>query len=223
MKIKEITKEYRPREKLLKYTSANLTNLELLAIILVSGTKNNSVIEICNNILKENESLEKVTNLTYEQLIKIKGIKTVKAIKLLALFELMRRYNTKDILGEKITSPYEIFLHYKNIIGNKDREHFYVIYLNHKNMIVSDKLLFIGTYNEALIEPKIIFKEAIINDISKIIILHNHPSGDVTPSKEDIKLTKKIIEIGAIFNICLLDHIIISREKYISIKECGKI
>lgn len=223
--IKEIPKEERPRERLINLGVEKLSNEELLAILLKSGTKNSSVKILANNILKELNTITDLKEMTFEKLIKIKGIKQAKACELLASIELGRRINQKfnNINQIKIVDSSSIFEYYKNILEDKKQEHFYCVYLNTKNEIIKDKLLFVGTINESLVHPREVFKEAYLLSASSIICIHNHPAGSINPSNNDILITKQLKEVGMILGIKILDHIIIGKDKYYSFMDSGKI
>ena len=225
MKIKDIPLVERPRERLLKVGAENLSNEELLAIILKTGTKNKSVKEVAAELLKEIEDVQNLSNIDYHHLIKINGIGNVKAIDLLASIELGKRINTKisTINNVKFTNPSIIFEYYKNTLGKQNQEHFCAIYLNSSKTIIKEKVLFKGTINHSMVHPREVFKEAYKCDATAIICIHNHPSGNVTPSKDDLQTTAKLIEIGKLFNIHIIDHIIISTTGYYSFFENGDI
>lgn len=223
--IKDIPKEERPRERLINLGVQFLSNEELLAILLKSGTKNTSVKVLASNILKELDSISDLKDITLENLIKIKGIKQAKACELLASIELGRRINKKfnNINQIKIFDSNSVFEYYKNELDNKKQEHFYCIYLDVKNQIIKDRLLFVGTINESLVHPREIFKEAYLLSASSIICIHNHPTGNVNPSKNDILMTKQLKDVGTILGINVLDHIIIGKNEYYSFANNGKI
>lgn len=217
MKIKDITIDERPRERLIKYGASNLSNTELLAIIIGSGTKNNSSKDIANNILNKID-INKLKDINYNSLKQIDGLGNVKKILLLAIIELGKRIylypNNKNI--EVYKDAKTIFLNNKHLFIDKKQEYFYCLYLDNQNKLIERKLLFIGTINQSIVHPREIFKEAYLLSASKIICLHNHPSNNVTPSKEDYHLTKNLIAIGKIQGIYILDHIIIGFDKYYS-------
>lgn len=216
--IKDIKKEDRPRERALEVGVSNLSDNELLAIILRSGTRNKSVKELSNELLKMVGSLNKLREITYNSLISINGIGKVKAIELLSIIELSKRINYKhEFKKVKIRSSIDVFNNYKYLFIDKKQEYFYVLYLDNKNYVIGNKLLFIGTLNKSLVHPREIFKYAYLNSAAGIICMHNHPSGNITPSNEDIKITNNLIEIGKIQNIIVLDHIIFGNNNYCSI------
>lgn len=216
--IKDIKKEDRPRERALEVGVSNLSDNELLAIILRSGTRNKSVKELSNELLKMVGSLNKLRDVTYNSLTNINGIGKVKAIELLSIIELSKRINYKrESKRIKIKSSIDVFNNYKYLFIDKKQEYFYVLYLDNKNYVIGNKLLFIGTLNKSLVHPREIFKYAYLNSAAGIICMHNHPSGNITPSNEDIKITNNLIEIGKIQNIIVLDHIIFGNNNYCSI------
>lgn len=220
MKVKELPLCERPREKLLKYGSDNLSDAELLAIILKTGTKNLSAVELSYNILNEIGDLTCLKDISYDNLIKIKGIGGTKAIELLSLKEIAKRiyYEIKDT-REILNTPEIIYSSNKYLFDNVKQERFYCLYFDSKKQLIERKLLFMGTLNKSVVHPREIFKEAYRLSASSIVCLHNHPSGDVTPSMEDISLTNSLIEIGKINGIPVIDHIIFGNDKYYSFYE----
>ena len=211
--IKELPILERPRERALVDGIDKLSTGELLSIIIRCGTKNKSVKDLSNEILL----LGNLKDLTYKKLLSIKGIGKVKAIEVMAIIELSKRINSDiSISSIKIKRSMDIYNNYKYLFDNQKQELFYCIYLNNKNIVIDKKLLFIGTINKSVVHPREIFKYAYLLSASGIICIHNHPSGDVTPSREDIKLTQAIIGIGEVQNIPVLDHIIIGNNTYFS-------
>ncbi len=224
IKIKKIPVNDRPRERLINYGAKNLSNEELLSILLNSGTKDISVKNLASSILSRAGDIKKLSNLTYHDLLKIKGIGKVKACIILSLIELSIRMNRKVevISGVKLNDPQKVFDFYKNKINNYQEE-FYTIYLDAKKKIIKDKLIFMGTVNHSLVHPRDIFKEAYNLNACFIVCIHNHPSGDVNPSLDDINVTHRLIEVGNLTGVKLIDHIIVSKEKYYSFLENGRI
>ena len=220
MKLKNLPKSERPREKLIKYGKENLSDSELLAIILKTGTYDLNVIDVAHSLLKE---IVNITNLKYislNSLKKIKGIGEAKAIELLALTELSKRiyYNLND-KKIKLSNPKVIYEQNKYLFDGLKQEHFYALYLNNKKELIERKLLFMGTINKSVVHPREVFKEAYRLSASSIICMHNHPGGDLFPSPEDIKITQALIEIGNLNGIPVVDHLIITSGGYYSFYE----
>lgn len=218
--IKDIIKSERPRERLLEVGEKSLSNEELLSIILKTGTKNISVKDLSRKILNEIKDISNLKDMTYNKLIKIKGIGTVKAIEILASLELGRRvYYTNVKQKIKLNNTTLVFEYFKNLFINETQENFYALYLNTKTELISYKLLFKGTINTSVVHPREIFKHAFLESANSIIVIHNHPSNNTIPSKEDIELTNKLFEIGNIMAIPVIDHIIIGINNYYSFYE----
>lgn len=218
--IKNLMEEERPRERLMKYGVENISNEDLISIILKTGTKEVSVKDLAISILSKIDNISDLQNLTLPKLKNIKGIGTVKALELISAIELGKRvYQCNTKKSKKIKTSVDIFNIMKNKFFNKIKEHFYVIYLDTKSNILDIKLLFIGNINSCIIDIGEIFKHAYLLSASSFICVHNHPSGDVKPSKNDDVNTLKIIKTGKLQNILLKDHIIIGKEKYYSYYE----
>lgn len=218
-KIKEIPERERPRERLKLVGCSNLTDKELLAIILKTGSKNKNVTDLAIEVLN-NYNFNELREITIEELTKIKGIGEVKAIELLATIELGKRIflkRTKQL--KKLSTPKIIWEDSRYLFFNLKQEHFYCLYFNNKQELIERKLLFMGTINQSITHPREIFKEAYKISASSIICMHNHPSGDLTPSKADISFTNKLVKIGQIQGIPILDHLIVSENEYYSFYE----
>ena len=218
-KIKNIPNNLRPRERLKEVGVENITDQELLAIILKTGTKDKNVLELALDILS-NYSFNDLENISLNKLQQIKGIGEVKAIELIASIELGKRIvlkpKTKNL---KLLGSKEIYEEMKYLFYNKKQELFYCLYFNNNNELISKKLLFKGTLNKSITHPREVFKEAYLLSASYIVCLHNHPSGNITPSKEDITFTNSLIEIGKTQGIPIIDHIIIGNNSYYSFYE----
>ena len=220
IKIKDIPNSERPRERLIKYGVENLSNEELLSIILKTGTKNYSVKTLALILLQEIENIHTLKDISYNKLIKIKGIGKVKAIELLASIELGKRVFYKhENTNIKMNNSKKVFEYFKERFIDEKQENFYAIYLDSKSNLISYKLLFKGTLNSSCVHPREIFKYACLESAYSIIVIHNHPSGDPTPSKEDYNTTSSLIEIGKIISITVIDHIIIGKDTYYSFYE----
>ena len=221
VKIKELPKLDRPCERLINDGSNVLSNEELLAIIFKTGTKNISAKELALNLLKEIKDIHNLNNIDYNYLIKINGVGMMKACSLIAALELGKRVNEiipslNNITFNNSSVVYEYF---KNKFKDKKQEYFYCIYLDNAKKIIKEKLLFIGTINYSIVHPREVFKEAYMLSASAIICVHNHPSNNLSPSANDIEITKRLIEIGSILDIKIVDHLIIGSNSYFSFLE----
>src|SRR3989344_2291822 len=219
MKIKEMQEENRPRERFLKQGPQALSDSELMAIILRTGTrgkkgeKGENVIEMSNRLINE-YGLNKLLECSLTELQKIKGVGPSKAMQLLTVAELQKRINMAKTPVKKITQAKDIFDLFHERLKDEKQEHFYILMLSTKNHIIGEHLVSKGVLDAAILEPREVFRPAIKNAASRIIILHNHPSGDPTPSNEDLEVTKKLMDAGKMVNIQLLDHVIIGDNKW---------
>ena len=228
MKIKDLPLSERPYEKLEKYGSENLSNAELLAIIIKTGTKEESSVSIAQKVLKlkdasKEENLRFLADISIEEFMKIKGIGKVKAIQLKAICELTKRIS-RPINKEKIIikTPHDVANLLIPELKYEKREIAKVIILNSKNVVIKIINISLGGANFACIEPKDVLAEAIKVQAPKIILVHNHPSGDPKPSKGDYNVTDRIYEAAELMGIELLDHIIIGDEDYKSLLSMKK-
>lgn len=223
LKILDMPENERPKEKLLRYGAEALSNPELLAIILRTGTKGENVLILSQRIISEFNGLNGILNASIKEMTEIKGVKESKASQLIAIGELFRRFNTYKSLNEfkKVKSPEDVANMLYGEMGTFNQEVLKLLILNTKNEIIKIVDVFKGSLNSSLVHPREIFNEAIRNNAASIIICHNHPSGDPTPSGEDIKVTTRLKECSDIIGISLIDHIIIGRNNYISLKEKG--
>lgn len=221
MKLKKLPDEEKPRERLVRYGKENVSTNELIEIILKSGTRKAGIKEISHNIMSSVNNINELKNMEISTLMNVEGMSKIKAIELIAAIELGRRVYEDDNYKEmvKLTSPDTIINYFHSLFKNKKQEFFYVVYLDNQKKYIDKKLLFKGTVNYSLVHPREIFKEAYLLSASYIICLHNHPSGDASPSGNDIEITRKIKEIGNIHGIGLLDHIIIGNNNYYSFFE----
>lgn len=224
VKIKEMPKEERPRERMLKHGIEALSNEELLALLIKSGSKQKSAKEVAQDLLKSYENIQDLGKIHYEQLIHSNGIGTSKACSILAAIELGERLHQSISLEKKRLNQAElVFEYYQYKLLKTSQEHFYCIYVDSQKRFIKDILLFVGTLNQSLVHPREIFKEAYLVDASGIICVHNHPSGVVIPSREDVVLTKRLKEIGLLLGVPILDHVIIGKDEYYSFFENDQI
>ncbi len=211
IKIKDIPKYDRPREKLEKYGAGKLSDAELLAILLRTGTKDLNVLKLSQKILQKFGN-EKFIDITIGELKTIHGLGTAKACEIIACFELGKRM-LKDKKSSIILSPKDVWERMEDIRGSK-KEHFVVFYLDSINQEIQREIISVGTLNESLVHPREVFEGAIKNNASSVIIAHNHPSGDLEPSQADIEITKKLIHAGKILDIKIVDHVIFTKTTY---------
>ncbi len=220
--IKDIPVEDRPRERLIKYGSEALSNSELLAIILRTGTKSETAIDMATRLISSNEGLKFLSSCTIQELSQVKGIGQAKASQIKAAVELGKRLKNYRIDNKiKINSPEDIADLVMEDMRYLKKEHLRVIFLNTKNIVIDVKDLSVGSLNASVVHPREIYSEAIRRSSAAIIICHNHPSGDPTSSQEDINITRRLYEVGKLVGIDLLDHVIIGDGCYISLKEKG--
>jgi len=213
--------EDRPREKLKKLGAGSLTDAELIAIILRTGKKGKSVLTISHELVQKHTNLAGLVPLSLADLKKISGIGEDKAISLLAAFEIGRRMQsqTKWSIDKKIAAPKDIAEFFVPILRDELKEKFLVVCLNSANKVTKFEAISVGSLNSSVVHPREIFKFAIENSSASIILIHNHPSGNLEPSSEDIAITKKLVEAGKILNIEVLDHIIIGGNSFTSLVE----
>ena len=221
MNLKTLPEEEKPRERLIKYGKENIYNTELIEIILKSGTRNKGIKEISHNILSSVNNINELKTAEISTLEKIEGMSKIKAIELIAAIELGRRVYEDNKYQNlvKLTSPATIIDYFHTEYKDKKQEIFTVLYLDNQKNYLDKKELFKGTVNYSLVHPREIFKEAYLLSASYIVCIHNHPSGDATPSKNDIELTRKIKELGILHGITLMDHIVIGDNNYYSFYE----
>lgn len=225
IRIKDLQKTDRPRERLINKGVKALSDEELISIIIKTGNKENSAKELATILINRVEGIKNLGNISYENLKKIKGIGMAKACDIIASVELGKRISIKynTISNTKLTSTRLVYDYFKPILGTKKQEYFYCVYLDNAKKIIKDKLLFIGTINYSVVHPREVFKEAYILSASSIICVHNHPAGNIFPSKQDIDLTNNLVNVGNILGIKVLDHIIVGENNYYSFLENGDI
>ncbi|MBN8236779.1 DNA repair protein RadC [Halobacillus kuroshimensis] len=220
--IKDVPKQDRPRERLIELGPAHLSNQELLAILLGSGTKQESVMELSNRLLVHFEGMTLLKDAAIEELTAIKGIGAAKAVQLLAAVELGKRmHKMKPAERYMIRSPEDGADFIMEEMRDLKQEHFICLFLNTKNQVLHRQTIFIGSLNASIVHPREVYKEAVKRSAASIICAHNHPSGDPTPSQEDIQVTQRLKECGKMIGIELLDHIVIGDRTFISLKEKG--
>jgi DNA repair protein RadC len=222
--IKSWAEDDRPREKFSLKGRHSLSDAELLAILIGSGTQKESALDLAKHILRlVHENLVELSRLTIPDLLKVRGIGTVKATVLLAALELGRRRNESEVLvREKIKNSREAFEILRTAIGDKPYEEFWIILLNRANKVIRKCSISEGGVSGTVVDPKKIFKIAIDHHASSIILGHNHPSGNITPSEADILITKKIRDAGVMLDVAVIDHLIIGEDKFYSFADNGE-
>lgn len=219
--IRQIPIEERPRERLVKYGAKSLSTEDLIAIIMKTGTKDYSSKYLASQILRKVKNIPDLKNITLNSLIKINGIGAVKAIEFLAALELGRRVYESKLLENnlKFNGAKKIYDYFSSELNGLTQEHFICLYLDQSKKLIEKKLLFKGTLNKSLIHPREIFKWAYLSSAAYIICVHNHPSGNVIPSNEDINVTNMLVKIGHLQGIPVIDHVIIGNNNYYSFYE----
>lgn len=214
----------RPYEKCQKFGASALSDAELLAVVLRTGSHGENVIGLAQRILYRSgeDGILGLHRFSMEQLVKIRGIGKVKAIQLICILELARRLSKASVSESlSFTSPASIAEYYMEDLRHESQEVMKLIMINSKGRLISETEISKGTVNASLITPREIFIEALLRQAVAVVAMHNHPSGDPTPSSEDILLTKRIKEAGSIIGVELLDHIIIGNNCYVSLREKG--
>lgn len=222
MMIRDVPNSERPRERFVRDGAQSLSNQELIALLLRTGTKQESVLQLAERLISYFDGLRMLKDASIEEITSIKGIGEAKAIQLLAAVEIGRRITNLCYPDRYvIRSPEDCADFCMNDMRFLSQEHFVCIYLNTKNQVLHKQTVFIGSLNASIVHPREVFKEAFRRSAASIICIHNHPSGDPTPSREDIEVTKRLIECGKMIGIDVLDHLIIGEKKYVSLKEKG--
>ncbi len=222
--IRDLPVAERPIERCLTVGATQLSNAELLAIVLRTGTKDESALQLSHRLLKQVDGLQHLNHLTVEELMTFKGIGKHKAVLVLATIELGKRISAaKAVKLTRILSPEDCVAFISPELKHLCQEHFVVLFLDTKNQVMSKKTVFIGSLNRAIVHPREVFCEAIKRSSASIVCVHNHPSGDPTPSEQDISLTHRLVEAGELIGIKVLDHLIIGEDCFISLKEKGYI
>ncbi|MEK5061519.1 DNA repair protein RadC [Paenibacillus shunpengii] len=220
--LRDIPQEQRPRERMLEVGAGALSHTELLAILLRTGTKQESAIHIAQRILNEAGSLRNLVDMSVDELCQLKGIGPAKAIQLKAGIELGQRVmQTRFAERPVIRSPRDAADLLMEQLRYLQKEHFVCLFLNTKNHVISQETLSMGSLNASIVHPREVFRAAMKCSSASIVCAHNHPSGDPAPSPEDIQLTRRLVKAGEIVGIDVLDHIVIGDGKYASLKEQG--
>ncbi|TLS53527.1 JAB domain-containing protein [Paenibacillus antri] len=222
MMLREVPEDERPRERMLRNGASGMSNSELLAILLRTGTRSESAVTLAQRLLIESGGLRGLADRTVEQLCERRGVGPAKALQLLAALELGRRMARTELEASPIIrSPEDVSTLVMEDLRYLQQEHFVVLFLNTKNRVVGRETLSVGSLNAAIVHPREVFRAAVKRSAASVICVHNHPSGDPTPSPEDVQLTNRLSEAGHIIGIEVLDHVIIGDRRYVSMKERG--
>lgn len=222
MTLRDIPREDRPRERMLQFGARILSNSELVAILLRTGTVAESAVGLAQRVLKEAGGLRGLVNMSTEQMIRVKGIGYAKALQLQAAIELGKRLAQSELDPALIVrSPQDVARYVMEDLRYLQKEHFVCLFLNTKNHVIAQETLSIGSLNASIVHPREVFRAAIERGSASIICIHNHPSGDPTPSPEDVDMTHRLVEAGHVIGIEVLDHLIIGDQKFVSLKEQG--
>lgn len=222
--IHDLPKPERPRERLKRFGPEALSAQELLALIIGRGIPKKSVMNIAQELLSRFGNVNAISKATIEELSQIRGIGFAKAAQIKACFELGKRQDLEDELKKfDIKNPQDVVKAIRASIKDKAKEHFQLILLNTRNQIMGISTISIGTLSSNPVHPREVFKEAISHSAASVILAHNHPSGNPEPSEDDLTITKRLVESGKILGIEVLDHIIITKNGFLSFKEKGLI
>ncbi len=223
--IKNIPLSEQPRERLLAYGKEKLSNEELLSILLRTGVQGNSVSDLSKEILSKVEDIKDLKEIRLSTLKSIRGLGSTKAVTVLAALELGRRIYEESLPQNnvRLKTPLDVYRCFNSYIAHEKQENFMVILVDNHRRCISHQILFKGTLNTSLVHPREVFKCALLDTAAGIIVMHNHPSGDSSPSKADDDTTKSLLEAGSIIGIPLLDHIIVGNKSYYSYVEEGRI
>ena len=218
-KIKEMPLLMRPREKAQAYGLTHLSDQELLALLIRTGTKQKSAIQVAQQVLLKTKGIHGLANVSKEDLMTIPGIKEAKSLEIMAVVEIARRMMREENHQNMQISEPEALMSWLNYeIGFKEQEHFMAVYLNHQLEIVHHQILFKGTLDRSLIHPRDVFREAVRHNAAALMLVHNHPGKTLTPSQADIDTTSLLVENAKLLGLTILDHIIVSYGKYCSLR-----
>ncbi len=217
-RLKELPPSDRPREKLLELGAENLTDSELLAILIRTGTSGKNAVDLARELLNHFGGIDNLSKASVEELSSFKGLGRAKAVTLKAAFEISKRVKVNR--NRKITTPEEAYEAVKNF-SYKETEHFGILTLNRKGFLINVHVVSVGGTGSASVNPKEVFSPAVRDLAEAVILFHNHPSGDPIPSREDIEVTRKLAEAGRLLGIEVLDHIVLGNDSFVSLKGEG--
>ncbi|MEZ9231565.1 DNA repair protein RadC [Vibrio amylolyticus] len=222
MSIKALPAESMPREKLLANGPNSLTDAELLAIFLRTGTKGMNVLELSDVLLKETGSLRGLFSASKDQFCSYKGLGEAKYVQLQAVTEMTQRYLAETLKrGDTLSSPQQTKMYLSSILRDRQREAFHVLFLDNQNRVIKDEILFEGTIDAASIYPREVVKRALEHNAAALILAHNHPSGVAEPSQSDRRITRKLVDALSLVDIRILDHFVVGDGEVVSFAERG--
>ena len=221
--IHDLPPSERPRERLQKFGADKLSVQELLAVILGRGIAGESVTETVKQLLAKFKNLQGIADASVEELVQVRGIGLAKASQIRAAFELAKRLDSPATSPgkTKCSNPEEVVAVVRAKLYDKKKEYFLALMLDTRNHLIKDAEISVGSLDTSIVHPREVFKEAISASAATVIFVHNHPSGDPSPSEDDIKLTKRLAEVGQLVGIEVLDHIIIGGRNHVSMKGQG--
>lgn len=222
--VRDLPKEDRPREKLIGRGAAALSDTELLAILLRTGTSSVSVLHLAEEVLAKyrDKGLVAIMNMSPQEIATVHGIGLAKAATIVAAVELGRRLSTRAAQKtEKIEGPEDAARYMMPMLRYEQKEHFLVMLLDVRNRVIATSTISVGGLTSSIAHPREVFREAIRHSAAALILVHNHPSGDPSPSREDIQLTRQMMKAGEVMGIPVLDHIILANDDFLSIKEAN--
>lgn len=224
LQIREWPAEERPRERLYHKGAAALSDAELVAIQLGTGTRGASALDVARGLLALHGSLQELAGREVAEVAAVHGVGRAKAVRLAAAFEITRRLRSRNGHARPVlSSPEQVFARYAPLMEDLKKEVFRVALLDSQNGLLKDVVVSEGTLSASLVHPREVFKPAIVESAASIILLHNHPSGDPTPSREDLRLTRQLVECSKLLDLRVHDHVIIGRERFISLAQRGNL
>ena len=222
--VRDLPKEVRPREKLLQYGASALSDIELLAILLRTGTTSKSVLHLAEDVLAQykDKGLAAIMHISPQEIASIHGIGLAKAATVVAAVELGRRLSERAAQTlEKVEGPEDVARYVIPSLRFEQKEHFLAMFLDIRNRILTLSTISVGSLTSSIAHPREVFREAIRYSAASVILVHNHPSGDPAPSREDIQLTKQMMKAGEIMGIPVLDHVVVAGDNFVSLKEAN--
>ncbi len=222
MSLKRLPNESLPREKLLSHGPQSLTDAELLAIFLRTGTQGMNVLQLADHLIKDAGSLRGLFSASQQEFCRHKGLGEAKFVQLQAVLEMTQRYLSETLKrGDALTSPQQTKLYLSSLLRDRHREAFYVLYLDNQHRVINDEILFEGTIDAASVYPREVVKRALDHNCAAVILAHNHPSGIAEPSQADRRITRRISDALALVDIRVLDHFVVGDGEVVSFAERG--